>query len=107
MYLAILITFFTVSITFIVLVMFQQSKGAGIENSFNSNTSGVLFNTISSDCILNRTIVILAILFFLINLILSNWNNNNISNRTAWENLSVPTKTQKVNFSSKKLNKHN
>ncbi|MXP51097.1 preprotein translocase subunit SecG [Pantoea sp. SoEX] len=92
MYLAILIFFFAVCIAFIFFVMLQQNKGAGIETSFNSNASNVIFDSINSDSILNKTIAILAILFFLISLMLNNLNSNKILDKNEWENLSAPLK---------------
>ncbi|MBK4775640.1 preprotein translocase subunit SecG [Candidatus Pantoea edessiphila] len=95
MYLFLLISLFIVCIMFISLVMLQQNKGAGIETSFNSNRSSMLFSSISSDSFLNRIIAILAVLFFLIILILNNFNNNMLT-KSKWENLSIPPKNQKI-----------
>ncbi|PPI87930.1 preprotein translocase subunit SecG [Candidatus Pantoea edessiphila] len=105
MYLSLLIFFFTISITFISLVMFQQSKGAGIETSFNSSTSDIIFNSITSNSSLNKVISILAALFFLISLILSNWNSNNILSKNEWENLSAPVKSQNIKIHHSSIKK--
>ncbi|QJC30048.1 preprotein translocase subunit SecG [Enterobacteriaceae endosymbiont of Plateumaris sericea] len=74
MYKLFLILFIIVSIILIGLIMLQNNNTIDIGSSMNNSKS--FFNTNTPNKIITKSIFVLAIIFFMISLTLSNLNNH-------------------------------
>ncbi|KAB8306772.1 preprotein translocase subunit SecG [Erwinia endophytica] len=94
MYEALLVVFLIVAVGLVGLIMLQQGKGADMGASFGAGSSATLFGSNGSGNFMTRMTAVLATLFFIISLILGNFNSNKTQKGSKWENLTQPAQTQ-------------
>lgn len=94
MYEALLVVFLIVAIGLVGLIMLQQGKGADMGASFGAGGSATLFGSNGSGNFMTRMTAVLATLFFIISLILGNFNSNKTQKGSEWENLTQPAQSQ-------------
>ena len=71
----------------IFLVLIQHGKGADMGASFGAGASATIFGSSGTGNFLTRSTTILAILFFVLSLILGNYNTSHIEKKSEFENL--------------------
>jgi preprotein translocase subunit SecG len=91
---ALLVIFLIVAIGLIGLIMLQQGRSADMGASFGAGGSATLFGSNGSGNFMTRMTAVLATLFFIISLILSNLNANKTQKGSEWENLTQPAQSQ-------------
>ncbi|VAX76990.1 Protein-export membrane protein SecG [Serratia symbiotica] len=88
MYEVLLVIFLLFSMSLVTLIILQQGKGAAA--SFGAGSSSTLFGPSGSGNFMTRITSLLAMLFFIMSLILSNLSSNKSNKNSNWENLANP-----------------
>ena len=89
MYEILLVIYLVVAIILVGFVLIQQGKGAGMGASFGSGASNTVFGASGAGNFMTRTTAVLAIMFFVLSLTLSNLSSNKVSEDEAFSDLTV------------------
>lgn len=87
MYELFLVLYLLIAAALIFLVLIQHGKGADMGASFGAGASATIFGSSGTGNFLTRSTTILAILFFVLSLILGNYNTSHIEKKSEFENL--------------------
>jgi preprotein translocase subunit SecG len=87
MYELFLVLYLIIAAALIFLVLIQHGKGADMGASFGAGASATIFGSSGTGNFLTRSTTILAILFFILSLILGNYNTSHIEKKSEFENL--------------------
>ncbi len=94
MYEIIIVLYAIVALAIIGLVLIQHGKGADMGASFGAGASATIFGSAGRGNFLTRSTSILAVLFFVLSLILGNYNTSHIQKKSEFENLTAPAATE-------------
>lgn len=89
MYEILLVIYLVVAIILVGFVLIQQGKGAGMGASFGSGASNTVFGAGGAGNFMTRTTAVLAVMFFVLSLALSNLSTNKVSADEAFSDLTV------------------
>lgn len=89
MYEILLVVYLVVAIILVGFVLIQQGKGAGMGASFGSGASNTVFGASGAGNFMTRTTAVLAVMFFVLSLVLSNLSTNKVSADEAFSDLTV------------------
>ncbi|AMA65176.1 Protein-export membrane protein SecG [Candidatus Arsenophonus lipoptenae] len=100
MYITFLVIFLLISVSLILMILLQPSKGSDIGRSYSLSTSTSLFGSSGPNNFLTKMTTLFTTLFFVISLVLGNLTTNT-SVKNKWENIgkSVTDSTPK-NFNN-------
>ncbi|UDG80710.1 Protein-export membrane protein SecG [Candidatus Hartigia pinicola] len=87
MYIVFLVMFLLSAISLITLVMLQQGKSTDAGISLNSAASATLFGSSGSSNVMTRVTGIIAAMFFISSLVLTNMTANKYDPISKWENI--------------------
>lgn len=87
MYELFLVLYLLIAAALIFLVLIQHGKGADMGASFGAGASATIFGSSGTGNFLTRSTTILAVLFFVLSLILGNYNTSHIEKKSEFENL--------------------
>ena len=90
MYEIIIVLYAIVSLAIIGLVLIQHGKGADMGAAFGAGASATIFGSAGRGNFLTRSTTALAILFFVLSLVLGNYNTSHIQKKSEFENITAP-----------------
>ncbi len=90
MYEIIIVLYAIVALAIIGLVLIQHGKGADMGASFGAGASATIFGSAGRGNFLTRSTTVLAVLFFVLSLILGNYNTTHIQKKPEFENITAP-----------------
>lgn len=94
MYKILLIVFLIISISLISLIMLKPGKNSDMGISIGTNSPMSFLSSSNNINIITRITSILAILFFIVSLILSNLNSKKMLEKNKWKNINISKKNQ-------------
>ncbi len=95
MYEIFIVLYALVSLAIIGLVLIQHGKGADMGASFGAGASATIFGSSGKGNFLTRSTSVLAVLFFVLSLVIGNYNTSHIQKKSEFENISAPAATEK------------
>jgi preprotein translocase subunit SecG len=100
MYELFLVLYLLIAAALIFLVLIQHGKGADMGASFGAGASATIFGSSGTGNFLTRSTTILAVLFFVLSLILGNYNTSHIEKKSEFENLAPVAEAVKATETS-------
>ncbi|WP_457913455.1 preprotein translocase subunit SecG [Candidatus Gillettellia adelgis] len=100
MYEVLLIIFLLISIGLVTLITLQQGKGADTNASFGASASNIFLGSNGYGNGITRITTVLAMLFFIISLILSNRSSHQNQKNSEWDHLSHPRQSESATIPS-------
>ncbi len=96
MYELLMILYVLVSAAIIGLVLLQHGKGADMGASFGAGAAATIFGSSGKGNFLTRSTSVLAVLFFVLSLVIGNYNTSHIQKKSEFENISAPAAAEKA-----------
>lgn len=96
MYEIFIVLYALVSLAIIGLVLIQHGKGADMGASFGAGASATIFGSSGKGNFLTRSTSVLAVLFFVLSLVIGNYNTSHIQKKSEFENISAPATAEKA-----------
>lgn len=90
MYEIFIVLYALVSLAIIGLVLIQHGKGADMGASFGAGASATIFGSAGKGNFLTRSTSVLAVVFFVLSLVIGNYNTSHIQKKSEFENISAP-----------------
>jgi len=90
MYEIFIVLYALVSLAIIGLVLIQHGKGADMGASFGAGASATIFGSAGKGNFLTRSTSVLAVVFFVLSLVIGNYNTTHIQKKSEFENITAP-----------------
>lgn len=84
MYGILIVVYLVIAVAIVALVLIQKGKGADMGASFGAGASATLFGSAGTGNFLTRTTTILGILFFILSIVLANFDSKNDAGKTFY-----------------------